>query len=749
MKRIAEHAVTIAIILACTFSASPAFASQPGVLNGNDGVSSTVSVGRAPVGDDLAFNGLGGFLRFVGGFFRLGVATSATASNGAAQINIGGADAPGAFINFMKGYKSQSFPAGTNPSNLDANGYPNTTLANNIGGAVALPSGFAGNSVNWVMKWPASCTLKFVINNTVTKSSSSGATITGGSNSVMTVSTTGAGRVVFAFNNYSGTSFSFYFPSGFANSCAPGGLVLVRSTDEAAYDGGAMFTPEFVALLKDLNPKTIRPMGWVQTGSSNITNQVQWRYRNSPTSLSWWTSQFPPGAWGGTVSGTDTYTMSAAPDTPGSWTGGEVIQGTVTNANTSTTPTLNVNGRGAKTIVNSQGTALSAGSIAANSLATFVYDDLLDKVLYTSDGIMFSVPIEAQVQLANTLHANLWTVVPAWADDTYVSTWATYVRDNLNSALTFYPEYSNEVWNFVFPQTQWAFQRGLALGFPNANNEPHYGWYALRTRQIMGNITSLWTTNGRSLATLKRVIAFQAFGNPSLLTNPYRLQGADLSTSLGYAKYNSYVGVSYNSAPNRPIDYADVLSYATYYSGANFNNGFSYTSASATFLQTLADEYNSGDPTQIATAEASLDADIRSGTKSGVLGSQTLLGLSNVIYPGWETIAAGYTGKTVEPYEGGLEVIAPTTAQASSTGISIGGSAAAASTALAGLLTAYKNNPTYGIPLVVDQFTQFMAQTHSKQPSWLEITGPNQWSLLPGDLFSTPYQIYNGFKAYH
>lgn len=668
--------------------------------------------------------------------------------SGSAQINIGGVDAPGAFINFMKGYGSQSFPAGTDPSNLDANGYPNTTLAGNIGGSIGMPAGYAGNGVNWIVKNTGSRTVRFVINANVTKSASSGgAATTGGSNSVMTVTLTAVGSVTFAFNNFVGSNISFYFPSGFANVSGTGELALIRTSDEAAYDAGSYFTPEFIALLRDLNPKTIRPMGWVNVGNANLSNEVQWRYRVTTATLGWSNSSFPPGVWGGTVGGTDTYTGSAATDTPGSWTGGEVYQATVTNANTSTTPTLNIGSRGAKTIANSQGTALSAGSIPASSLATFVYDALLDKVLYVGSGITSSIPIEAQVQLANTIRANLWTVIPAWADDTYVSTWATYVRDNLSATLTFYPEYSNEVWNFAFPQTQWALQRGLVLGFSIGGNEALYSYYGLRFRQIMASITSIWSGHSN----LKRVLAFQAFGSPSQ-TDTYRLQGSSLASvangGTGNATWTSWTGgANYRNSPDRPIDYADVISYASYYSGANFNGGTTYTAASAVFLQSLADNYNSGVPAQIATALADLDNDIRAGLKSAVLGSQTLLGMSNVIYPAWETIAAGYTGKTVEGYEGGLEAIAPTTAQCTTVGISIGGSAATASTVLAGLLVAYKNSP-YALAIVGDQFTQFLGQTHSRNPSWLTITGPNQWALLPGDLFSTPFQTYNGFKAF-
>lgn len=661
---------------------------------------------------------------------------------GRAQLNIGAVDVPGAFINFMKGYGSQSFP-GTDPSNLDANGYPITTLAGNIGGSIALPSGFAGNGVNWIIKNTGTRSVRLTINIAVTKSSSTGlVSTTGGSNSAMVVTFTGAGSVTFAFNDYASSSVSFFFPSGFANVAGTGEIALVRQTDEAAYDAGTYFTPEFIALLQDLNPKTIRPMGWVNVGGNNLTNEVKWGYRATTSSLSWVNRQFPPGAWGGTVGGTDTYTMSAATDTPGSWTDGEVIQGLVTNANTSTTPTLNVNSRGAKTIVNTSAAALSAGSIAAGSLATFIYDGLLDRVIFASAGITASVPIEAQVQLANTLGMNLWGVLPNMADDTYVSSWATYARDNLDSALTFYAEYGNEIWNFSFPQTHWAVARGAALGFDSGNNRQQYGWYGLRTRQIMGAITTLWSNVGKT--NLKRVLAIQAFG-PEAGTQLYRLNGADL-VGATYPNYLTYVGgvdPGYSVEGSRPIDYADVISPAHYYSGANFTQG-TYVLANATFLQTVADLYATGDAADLETALASLDADIRT-----TVATQTLAGLNATIYPRWEGVAEDYTGKTVEPYEAGLECLAPTEAQCSSPlGISVDGSAANASAALTSLLAAYKNSGRYQ-SIVAYQFEQFLAQPHSANPSWLTITGPNQWGLLSGDLFSTPYQTYYAFKNYN
>lgn len=53
---------------------------------------------------------------------------------------------------------------------------------------------------------------------------------------------------------------------------------------------------------------------------------------------------------------------------------GMVIRVKMINANTTTTPTLNVNGLGAKTIVKLVSTALAVGDIAANMYCTFIYD---------------------------------------------------------------------------------------------------------------------------------------------------------------------------------------------------------------------------------------------------------------------------------------------------------------------------------------------------------------------------------------
>jgi hypothetical protein len=72
------------------------------------------------------------------------------------------------------------------------------------------------------------------------------------------------------------------------------------------------------------------------------------------------------------------------------------------------------------------------------------------------------MPVEVMVALANRVGADPWFTLPHMADDDYVATFATYVRDHLRPGLMVYAEWSNEVWNFSFPQAQWAADQAQA-----------------------------------------------------------------------------------------------------------------------------------------------------------------------------------------------------------------------------------------------------------------------------------------------
>ncbi|MDO8367295.1 MAG: PKD domain-containing protein [Saprospiraceae bacterium] len=64
------------------------------------------------------------------------------------------------------------------------------------------------------------------------------------------------------------------------------------------------------------------------------------------------------------------------------------------------------------------------------------------------------------IQLANQLDKNIWVCIPHLADDDYIAQMAAMLLDQLEPGITVYIEYSNEVWNWIFPQAIWVAENG-------------------------------------------------------------------------------------------------------------------------------------------------------------------------------------------------------------------------------------------------------------------------------------------------
>ncbi len=79
---------------------------------------------------------------------------------------------------------------------------------------------------------------------------------------------------------------------------------------------------------------------------------------------------------------------------------------------------------------------------------------------YYSQGTDKGMALEYMVQLANITAKNAWFNLPHSADDEYVRRYAEYLRDKLDANLTIYLEYSNEIWNESFEQSQWLSEKG-------------------------------------------------------------------------------------------------------------------------------------------------------------------------------------------------------------------------------------------------------------------------------------------------
>jgi hypothetical protein len=288
--------------------------------------------------------------------------------------------------------------------------------------------------------------------------------------------------------------------------------------------------------------------------------------------------------------------------------------------------TLAVTGKsgGPKLIINNLATPIGAGftrdqnSILSGN-ATYVYDSVLDAVLYTSGGVSLAPPLEAQVQLANRVNANFWYNIPTWAVDDYVTNAANLIYSNLNTNLKFEVEYSNEMWNSGQYAFFWATARAQALSLGSSPGALDY--QGLRLRQIHGNLlpASSWSS---AMSRLERLYMFQGgtgFGDTSISG----FMNGQFLISPGTSAYQTFVGgsaVNYNKAPNRPIDFTDTIGYAPYAQGLGLGGqspdaGSAPLAADATTLQSIATNYNASGA-GIATAIAMIDDMVKQGRRA-------------------------------------------------------------------------------------------------------------------------------------
>jgi hypothetical protein len=779
---------------------------------------------------------------------------------------------PWAFQNVVKNAGSPGGGTGWQAQSND-DGYPNGPVTISFSSIINLDATLLNPSTVWVMSWQGKGGLLIDTGGSV------GLTITVATGTNVSPSSLPSHQSPNVFVSGTDCYFEFTFDSGasqlhfqFTNNFTYDGtmrnLQIYRKSDQVGSSPSGTFMPEFIAMMKSLNPKVLRTMDWCQTNNSNLT---RFAYRNASTALSYSNSRIHVAAlYGGTTGGSTTaYTCSNPSGSgAGAYVDGETVQVIFNAANTGSAPTLNVGARGAVEIQTDYAAGLTSGNIQINAFATLVYDAWLNVWLTTfgqptnnnfGGGLGAGVPIETVVQLCNQLNCNLHYCIPHLYDNASVTSVVQYVRDNLNSNLTAHFEYSNEVWNFVMHQTFVAQARGAFLGFPNSSARQVDGYYGLRTKQVMDLVTAAWSP--RSTATLVRVMAvWMNDADPTNQSKAHRMNGADLDTTLGYTNYNSKIGVSYNvGSPtfSRPIDVCDAIAYAPYFAGPVLGGNSGDLSGLSTtdvgLLQAAADNYASGVPAQMTAALAWVDNDIRKGVtgaqtvtvasdvftvvtapgngteiafytvatpfsipgktysdifyvvNSGVggagkfqiaasfggsaitgisggsgtqyvgqLGTETLLRNKNFYYAttntrsfGWAQVAASYNGArpggasnlNIECYEGGLENLAPTVAQCNAaaggtlTGSTYGGFTGRISV----MLEAYKNS-ALGQQLAIDYLTDVVtvsnaASVNTVVPSWYGLNAtngfPSQWSLTPGDSFSTPYQTFNGFAAYN
>jgi len=115
---------------------------------------------------------------------------------------------------------------------------------------------------------------------------------------------------------------------------------------------------------------------------------------------------------------------------------------------------------------------------------------------------------EVMIDLCNRLKADAWFCMPHLADDDYVRRFAELVRAELDPKLSVYIEYSNEVWNNIFPQTRYSTEKAQELGI-GPKERPWEGggmYYARRSVEIF----KIWEEVFGDRRRLVRVLAWQS-----------------------------------------------------------------------------------------------------------------------------------------------------------------------------------------------------------------------------------------------
>ena len=148
------------------------------------------------------------------------------------------------------------------------------------------------------------------------------------------------------------------------------------------------------------------------------------------------------------------------------------------------------------------------------------------------------VPLEVMLRLANDHDAHPWFNMPHQASDSYVQAFAMMVEDDLDPDLVAYVEFSNELWNGIFPQYDWAQREAEAKWGARAGGDAWMQLSGLRAAEVM----SLWADVFKGQAhRLKRVAAVHT-GWPGLEVSFFE---ADLEPTRPVTAFDAYAVTGY------------------------------------------------------------------------------------------------------------------------------------------------------------------------------------------------------------
>jgi hypothetical protein len=117
-----------------------------------------------------------------------------------------------------------------------------------------------------------------------------------------------------------------------------------------------------------------------------------------------------------------------------------------------------------------------------NDDAVVEWDDLPSPHLFQSKNN--GVHPEWMIKLANKLKADPWFNLPHKVSNDFITQFAMFVKEYLDPDLKAYVEYSNEVWNSLYPQYGYARDEGLRLQLSQESRQASLRYYSQKSVEI-------------------------------------------------------------------------------------------------------------------------------------------------------------------------------------------------------------------------------------------------------------------------
>jgi hypothetical protein len=111
----------------------------------------------------------------------------------------------------------------------------------------------------------------------------------------------------------------------------------------------------------------------------------------------------------------------------------------------------------------------------------------------TQAAAKYGVAYEYMIQLCNETNSDPWVCIPHMADDNYITQMATLFRDTLRKDRKVYLEWSNEAWNYFYPQAVYCINKAKASGlsYPQVMGDEAKRTFAIWSKVFAGQTNRL------------------------------------------------------------------------------------------------------------------------------------------------------------------------------------------------------------------------------------------------------------------